>query len=409
MEVTKRFLNYINIDTTSNSSIETNPTNANQHTLAKLLIEELQSLNIDDIHYDKEHCYVYAVLKGNPTLPRLGFVAHLDTSEDAPGKEIKPQFHPNYDGQDIKLNEQTTLSINQYPSLKNHIGKTLITTDGHTLLGSDDKAGIAEIMCLLEHFSNSHEEHGDILVCFTPDEEVGMGTDNLNYQIFNPDIAYTVDGSRAGEFAYENFNAASATITITGTPSHCGTAKGVMVNAGRIATILNNLLPEEIPETTEQYEGFFHLDSITGDVSTATLKYLIRDFDKTNFEKRKQLLEEIVNKLNIKYNNCIDLKIKDTYRNMLEIINQYPTLISTTKEAIQDTGIEPFIKAIRGGTDGTDISYNGIPCPNLGTGGYNFHSIYEYICVEDMEKTVEILISIVRKFAKTKKTELVLK
>lgn len=409
MDTIKRFLKYITIDTTSDSSIETNPTNHNQHTLARILIEELSELNISDITYDEQNCYVYATLKGNPSLPKIGFLAHMDTSKDAKGSNINPIFHHSYDGQDVPLNDKVTLSVSQYPDLKNHIGKTLITTDGTTLLGADDKAGIAEIMSLLEYFSTTKEEHGDIQVCFTPDEEVGLGTENINYQIFNPDIAYTVDGSKVGEFAYENFNAATATIKITGTPSHCGTAKGVMINAGRIATIINSLLPEEIPETTELYEGFFHLDSITGDVSSSTMKYLIRDFDITNFQKRKQILEDIISKLNQKYNNCIELTIKDTYRNMLEIINQYPSLIDQTKQAISETGITPFIKAIRGGTDGTRISFNGIPCPNLGTGGHNFHSVYEYICVEDIEKTTEILISIVRKFAKTKDQNLTLK
>lgn len=342
------------------------------------------------------------MLMGNKDLPKIGFISHLDTSENASGKSIKPNIITNYDGKDVMLNNNIILSSKVYPDLKNHVGKTLITTDGTTLLGADDKAGIAEIMCMLEYFSNSKENHGDIFVCFTPDEEIGLGTIHFDKEQFNPDFAYTVDGSNVGEFSYENFNAASATIEITGLSAHCGSAKGVMINAGRIAIILNSLLPEEIPENTEGYEGFFHLDEIYGDVSKANMKYLIRDFDKNNFEKRKQLLLKIVDTLNQKYNNCIKLIIKDTYYNMFDVIDKEKYLIKNTLSSITNVGVNPDIVPIRGGTDGTHISYKGIPCPNLGTGGHNFHSVYEYICLEDMEKTVEILISIVKQFSKNK-------
>ena len=406
MNVLKRFFKYVSIDTTSDPTKDKNPTSKGQIKLAEMIVGEFKNMRLDDFYFDEENCYVYAYLKGNPDLPSIGFISHLDTSKDAKGKNIKPIIHEKYDGKDIQLNETTILSPEKYPSLKNHVGKTLITTDGTTLLGADDKAGIAEIMAMLDYFTVSHSNRGDIYVCFTPDEEIGMGTDNINYDIFKPDIAYTVDGSRAGELAYENFNAATANIKITGTPSHCGTAKGVMVNAGRIATIFNNLMPNELPENTEMYEGFFHLDEISGNVGEANLKYLIRDFDKDNFEKRKQMIQKITDELNERYGNCIELNIVDKYRNMLEIIQQYPELIERTKTAIEKTGTDVFIKAIRGGTDGTDISFNGIPCPNLGTGGYNYHSVYEYICVEDMERVVEILISIVKKFAKTNKNTL---
>ena len=269
MNVLKRFFKYVAIDTTSDSTKDKNPTSKGQIKLAEMIVGELKNMRIDDFYFDEENCYVYAYLKGNPDLPSIGFISHLDTCEDAKGKNIIPTIHENYDGKDIKLNETTILSPDKYPSLKDHIGKTLITTDGTTLLGADDKAGIAEIMAMLDYFTVSHSNHGDIYVCFTPDEEIGMGTDNINYNIFKPDIAYTVDGSKAGELAYENFNAATANIKITGTPSHCGTAKGVMINAGRIATIFNNLLPNEIPENTEMYEGFFHLDDISGNVGEA--------------------------------------------------------------------------------------------------------------------------------------------
>lgn len=400
MTILERFLKYISIDTTSSSDKNDTPSTNNQHQLAQLLVEELNDLNITNIHYDQEHCYIYAILKGEPSLPKIGFVAHLDTSEDAKGNNIKPNIIPNYNGEAIKL-KGTTLSPNKFPDLINHIGKTLITTDGTTLLGADDKAGIAEIMTMLEHFSSSKEKHGDIIVCFTPDEEIGLGTLHLNKDYFNPDLAYTVDGSSLGEFSYENFNAATANIQINGISSHCGTAKGQMINAIRIATIINSLLPqEEIPELTEQTEGFFHLEELSGNVTSASMKYLIRDFDKKNFKHRKELLETIVNSLNKKYGNTISLKTKDTYYNMYEVIKDEQIIIDTTLSAIKELNIKPQIVPIRGGTDGTDISYSGIPCPNLGTGGHNFHSTSEYIALEDMEKTTEILISIINKFSK---------
>ena len=400
MNILERFFKYISIDTTSDSSKEDTPSTKGQIELANLLIKELENLNIDSIHYDSKHCYIYALLKGNLDLPKIGFISHLDTSEDAVGKNIQPNIIYNYDGKDIPLGNTIILSSNVYPDLNNHIGKTLITTNGETLLGADDKAGIAEIMNMLQYFANSNEEHGDIFICFTPDEEIGLGTLYLDKKYFNPDFAYTVDGSSLGEFSYENFNAATARIKINGVSTHCGTAKNIMINAGRIATIINSLLPNEIPENTDNYDGFFHLDEINGDVSNATMKYLIRDFDKNNFEKRKQVLIKIVEKLNAKYNNCIELSIKDTYYNMLEVINNNKFLIENTLKAISNLEITPQVTPIRGGTDGTKICYKGIPCPNLGTGGHNFHSVYEYICLEDMEKASEILISIVKQFSK---------
>ena len=399
MDILERFFKYVSIDTTSDSSKLSTPSTKGQIKLAKLLIEELKEIGLDMIYYDDEHCYVYGMLKGNDDLPKIGFISHLDTSEDAIGKNIHPKIIHNYDGKDVKLNESVVLSTQVYPDLKNHIGKTLITTDGTTLLGADDKAGIAEIMNMLEYFSNSKDNHGDIFICFTPDEEIGMGTSHFDKKYFNPDFAYTVDGSSLGEFSYENFNAATATINIKGVSTHCGTAKGTMINAGRIATLINSLLPDEIPENTEDYEGFLHLEEITGSVTNATMRYLIRDFDKNNFEKRKQVLITIIEELNQKYNNCIELSINDTYYNMLEVINKENVLIENTLSSISNLGISPKVIPIRGGTDGTEISFQGIPCPNLGTGGHNFHSIYEYICLEDMEKASEILISNVKHFS----------
>ena len=400
MDILERFLIYVSINTTSDSSKTDTPSTGGQSRLAQVLVEELEELNLDESYYDKEHCYVYAKLKGKEDLPKIGFISHFDTSEDAVGKDIKPNIIDNYDGNNIILKNNVVISTDIYSDLLNHIGKTLITSDGTTLLGADDKAGIAEIMCMLEYFSNSKDEHGDIFICFTPDEEIGLGTVHLDKKYFNPDFAYTVDGSDLGEFSYENFNAATAIININGVSSHCGTAKGVMINAGRIATIINSLLPQEMPENTEKYEGFFHLDQISGNVSNATMKYLIRDFDDESFNNRKQILLKIVEELNKKYNNCIQLDIKDTYYNMFNIISKQPELIENTLSAISKTGITPEIKPIRGGTDGARISFEGIPCPNLGTGGHNFHSVREYICLEDMKKVSEILISIVKQFGK---------
>lgn len=405
MTILDRFLEYISIDTTSNSFKTKTPTSKGQFELAKLLVKELQELNLDKIHYDEENCYIYGVLKGNENLPKIGFVSHMDTSEDACGKSIRGNVITKYDGLDINLNNNIVIKTKDYPDLNNHVGKTLITSDGTTLLGADDKAGIAEIMNMLEKFSNSNEEHGDIFVCFTPDEEIGLGTSNFDEKYFNPDFAYTVDGGGLGEFSYENFNAATAIININGVSTHCGTAKDKMINAGRIATIINSLLPDELPENTENYEGFFHLDKINGEISKATMKYLIRDFNKENFENRKQILAKIIEELNKKYNNCIELIIKDTYYNMFDVINKESDLITGTLRAITEIGVEPNVIPVRGGTDGTDISYRGIPCPNLGTGGHNFHSVYEYICLEDMEKSSEVLISIVKQFSKNNKKE----
>lgn len=400
MSILERFLEYVSIDTTSDSSKTDTPSTDGQVTLAKLLIKEMEKLNLDQIYYDQQNCYIYGLLKGREDLSRLGFVSHLDTSEDAVGKNIKPNIIYNYNGENIILNDNIIISTDDYPDLKNHIGKTLITTDGRTLLGADDKAGIAEIMEMLQYFSRSQDEHGDIFVCFTPDEEIGLGTLHLDKNYFYPDFAYTVDGRGLGEVSYENFNAATAIINIKGVSTHCGSAKEKMINAGRIATLINCMLPEELPETTENYEGFFHLNEINGNVSKANMKYLIRDFSIENFEKRKQLLIAIVSKINKKYNNCVNITIKDTYHNMFNIINNKPDLIRNTVISISNADVNPKVVPIRGGTDGADISFHGIPCPNLGTGGHNFHSVYEYVCLEDMQKVSKILISIVKQFAK---------
>jgi len=294
MDVLERFLKYISIPTNSTNKSESIPSTDSQKGLAELLVKELKQLNLDEVYYDEEHCYVYGVLKGNDLFPKIGFISHLDTSEEVTDKNVKPRIIKNYDGKDIELNKDIILSINNFPELKNYIGKTIVTTDGTTLLGADDKAGIAEIMAMLEYFVDTKEEHGDIYVAFTPDEEIGKGTDFFDFSRFKADFAYTADGSDVGEISYENFNAATAKIKIEGISTHTGSAKDKMVNSSLIANEIINLIPNERPENTEGYEGFYHLNFINGSVSNTEIKYLIRDFDKTGFENRKQNIKNIL-------------------------------------------------------------------------------------------------------------------
>lgn len=399
MTILERFLKYVSIPTTSDSSKETNPSTENQRVLAKTLVTELQEIGVDNLIYNRDKCYVYACLKGEKNLPKIGFIAHLDTSEDAKGDDIKPRFIKNYQGQNIKYPNGLVMSTHEYPDLLNHIGKTLIVTDGSTLLGADDKAGIAEIMSMLEEYKSSNISHGDIYVCFTPDEEIGLGTLNFVKEWFPVDIAFTVDGSSINEISYENFNAATATIDIKGISTHCGYAKDKMVNALLLATKINELLPNETPRNTEKYQGFYHLEELYGDVSHTTMKYLIRDFNKDNFEKRKRKLEYIIDTINAEYCDCIKLNIKDSYYNMKDYLGENFN-IYTILNAYKNVGIVPEIVPIRGGTDGAELTYRGIPCPNLGTGGHNFHSVFEYIAVEDMLKIQELLVRIVREYSK---------
>lgn len=395
MTVLERFLKYISIDTASNSESNQTPSTKSQKTLAELLNQELQELGLET-YYDEENCYLYATLRGDVNLPKIGFIAHLDTSENAKSDKIIPNIIYDYDGTDITLPNGTNLSTIDYPDLLNHKGKTLITTDGNTLLGADDKAGIAEIMTMLEHFSKVRMHHGDICIAFTPDEEIGKGMDKFDYSKFSSPIAYTVDGSTTGEISYENFNAATAKIEIEGKSCHCGSAKNIMVNASLIANEIISSLPNEIPANTDGYEGFYHLEKIKGTVSAAYLEFLIRDFDKDKFEYRKRFLAELVSKLNEKYNNRIKLTITDSYYNMRNIIEQDMTVVDVAKVAMKNLEIEPIIVSIRGGTDGAEATYNGLPCPNIGTGGHNFHGTNEYITVEDMETVTNILIEIVK-------------
>ena len=400
MDILDRFLNYIHIPTNSNSETKTTPSTDKQWQLAKLLEKELKKLNMDEVWLDEKHCYLYAFLKGIESKPKIGFISHMDTSEAVTDEKVNQHIIRNYNGESVQLNEEKILDVSKFPDLKKHKGKTLITTDGNTLLGADDKAGIAEIMTMLEKIISNNIKHGDIYIAFTPDEEIGKGTEFFDFSKFRADFAYTVDGSHLGEISYENFNAATIKIQIKGISAHLGSAKNVLLNSQLIANEIINLIPKEYPETTERYEGYYHLDSIYGNVTDTELKFLVRDFEKTDFEKRKQKFKEIIDDLNKKYNNCIRIKIYDTYHNMKETITKNMHLIENVKQAMRNVNVNPIIQEIRGGTDGAKLCEKGLPCPNLGTGGHNFHGIYEYICLEDMEKVVEILVEIVKLYSK---------
>lgn len=396
MDILDRFIKYIKIPTNSKSDIDKIPSTECQRNLAKKIVLELREMNLDEVYFDETNCYIYAILKGNERLPKIGFISHLDTSEEVSDENVNPKIIKNYDGKDVKLNDDVILKVDEFPDLKNHIGKTLITTDGTTLLGADDKSGIAEIMNMLEYFKNNKIDHGDIYVAFTPDEEVERGTEKFDLGKFKVDFAYTVDGSSVGEISYENFNAATVKIDIKGISAHLGSAKNTMINSMLIANQIINNVPNERPENTDGRDGFYHLDSITGNCTNTKLQFKIRDFDLNNFKLRKKKFEEIVGNLNSKYNNCIKLVIEDTYYNMKEKITNNIQVVDIAKEAMRKINIEPLVIPIRGGTDGAELTYMGLNCPNLGTGGHNFHSIYEYICLEDMIKSSDILIEIVK-------------
>jgi len=393
--VSKRFLTYIQHHTTSDEDSSTFPSTKNQLDFAAFLAEECKAIDLQEVSVDT-HGYVTAFLPGTTkNAPVIGFIAHMDTSPDASGENILPHIVENYDGNTIPLKEGC-LSPEEFPFLKDYIGQTLITTDGTTLLGADDKAGIAEILTAMEYLM-AHPEipHGDIRIAFTPDEEIGKGVDFFNVEAFGADFAYTLDGGRIGELEYENFNAARALIKIHGKNVHPGTAKNVMVNAALIGTEIAALLPaDEIPGKTEGYEGFFHLCSFEGTTTYAELDYIIRDFDKASFEKRKSLIQSIVDTKNAEHNNCIELELTDQYYNMISQIEPHMEIIDLAKQAMLDCGITPLIQPIRGGTDGARLSFMGLPCPNLFAGGHNFHSNLEFVPVESMEKAVEMIVRI---------------
>ncbi len=396
-----RFLRYVQIDTQSDPESKTSPSTVKQFDLAKLLVEELRELGLSDVKLD-EHCYVYATLPGNVTdkqVPTIGFIAHLDTTPDFTGHNVKPLVHENYDGGDLVLNKDLNiiLSPKEFPELTGYKGQTIITSDGTTLLGADDKAGIAEIMTALEYLvKNPRIKHGEIRIAFTPDEEIGRGTEHFDVQGFGAGFAYTVDGGPIGELEFENFNAAEAKVLVHGKNVHPGTAKNKMINSIRVAMEFDSLLPQhERPEHTEGYEGFYHLMSFKGDVEKSQLHYIIRDHDRQKFEARKQLFKDIAEFLNKKYNrDLIELSLRDQYYNMREKIEPVMYIVNLAEQAMQSAGVEPKIKPIRGGTDGAMLSFKGLPTPNLFTGGHNFHGRYEYIPLQSMQKAVEVIVKI---------------
>lgn len=404
-KVLNRFLKYVKYETTSDEYSTTTPSTKNQLKFAKVLGKELEELGLKDVSVNDKG-YIMATLPSNieKKIPTIGFIAHMDTSPDMSGKDVSPNIIEDYDGKDIVLNEEKDiiLSVDDFPEIKNYVGKTIITTDGTTLLGADDKAGIAEIITAIEYLiENPNIPHGTIKIAFTPDEEIGRGADHFDVDKFDADFAYTVDGGPIGELEYENFNAATANISIQGSNIHPGTAKGKMVNSILIGMELHSMLPiNERPEYTEGYEGFYLLDDFVGNVEETKMSYIIRDHDMGKFNKKKKALEKIVEFLNYKYTNKIELKIEDSYYNMKEKIVPVMEIVDIAKRAMEAVNIEPIISPIRGGTDGARLSYMGLPCPNIFTGGHNYHGKYEYIPVPSMEKAVEVILKIIELYAK---------
>ncbi|MCI8887444.1 MAG: peptidase T [Hungatella sp.] len=402
--VLTRFLKYIAVDTMSQPEKDTVPSTEKQKDLARILEQELKDMGASDVSMDS-HGYVYGTVPAttDKKVPVLGLIAHLDTSPAYSGENVKPQIVKNYDGGRIVMNQETGLSMGpkEYPDLLNYVGQDVITTDGSTLLGADDKAGIAEIMALAEYLLKHPQiPHGTIKVAFTPDEEVGAGPDMFDVKGFGADVAYTVDGGAVGELEYENFNAASCKVIVHGLSIHPGSSKGKMKNAILMAMELQNMLPVfENPMYTEEYEGFFHLDTISGSVETVVMNYIIRDHDMDKFQEKKAYIQRVADYMNQKYGEgTIELIVKDTYYNMKEKLKDHMYLIDIAKDAMADLDIQPIIVPIRGGTDGASLSYMGLPCPNLCTGGHNAHGKFEYITIQSLEKTTELLFTIVKKF-----------
>ena len=402
-KVVQRFLKYVTFDTTANPNNSNCPSSEGQRIFANYLVEELKSLGLEDAHVD-ENSYVMATLKGNTEgVETIGFISHLDTAPDITGKNVKPKIIKNYDGKDIVLNEELNIitSSNDYPDLKKFIGEDLIVTDGTTLLGADDKAGISEIVTAIEYLVNNPEiKHGDIKIGFTPDEEIGRGADLFNVEKFGAKYAYTIDGGIMGELQYENFNAAAAKITIQGRNVHPGAAKNKMINALHIAAEISQMFPQsERPETTEGYEGFYHLNDINGNVENATMVYIIRDHSKEKFEYRKQYMKDAISKVSEKYNGRVTLELNDQYYNMKEKVEPVKFIVDIAEEAMKECDITPIIVPIRGGTDGARLSFMGLPCPNIFTGGLNFHSKNECIPVIALEKCSNLIVKIAQKYA----------
>ena len=404
MRAYERFLNYVPVWTTSDETSDTVPSADRELVLARMLVEEMKGLGIADARVDDKG-YVYGHIPATPGCedkPSLGLVAHMDTVADASGENIKPQIIENYDGKDVVLKGSgDILKVEEFPYLAELKGRTLITTDGTTLLGADDKAGIAEILTVAEEIIKEGLPHGKICIGFTPDEEIARGAKHFDVEGFGADYAYTLDGDEEGEIQFENFNASTAFITIHGVSVHTGSAKDVMVNSQTIATEIHQMLPvNERPETTEGYEGFYHLVSVQGNVTTTKMKYFIRDFDRRSFDARAQKLRDIAEEMNKKYGEGkVEVEIVESYYNMREKIEPCMQLIDYAKAAIEHAGITPIVSPVRGGTDGARFSFKGLPCPNLGTGGHAFHGVFEHITVEGMDKAVLIVKDIIRQFA----------
>ncbi len=394
-----RFLRYVKIDTQSDPSSETTPSTEKQWDLAYKLVEELKEIGMIEVTID-DNAYIMATLPSNvdKEVPVIGFISHFDTTPDFSGTNVKPKIVENYDGGDVVLNldKKIVLSPFYFDDLVQYQGQTLITTDGTTLLGADDKAGIAEIITAMEYLITHPEiEHGKIRVGFTPDEEIGRGAHKFDVEKFGAEWAYTMDGSQVGELEYENFNAASAKVIIKGTSVHPGYAKGKMVNAISIANEFVSILPpEETPQNTSGREGFFHVHSMKGEIEHAEFELIIRDHDEVQFQRRKKLLNDIVSNLNNTYGDCITMELKDQYFNMREKVEPVFHIVEIAKQAMESLGIDPIIKPIRGGTDGSQLSFKGLPCPNIFAGGHNFHGKYEYVPVESMQKAVEVIVKI---------------
>ena len=408
--VVDKFLKYVTIDTQSDEDSTTSPSTEKQKDLARLLVGELKEMGASDVRMDEEYGYVYATIpstlkEGGKEVPVIGFIAHMDTSPAVSGKDVKPRIVENYDGKDIVLNQELNiiLPVEENPELLEYEGKKLIVTDGTTLLGADDKAGVAEIMTMDQTLlAHPEKEHGTIRIAFTPDEEVGRGVDHFDVEGFQADYAYTVDGGALGELEYESFNAAGARLHVNGYSVHPGSAKNKMLNAILLAQEFQSLLPVfETPAATEGYEGFYHADRMTGTVESAQVDYIIRDHARELFEKKKAYFRETADFLNKKYGKEIfTVEMQDSYYNMKEKI--YPEnahLIDTAVKAMEEAGVTPLIAPIRGGTDGSRLSFMGLPCPNLCTGGMNYHGRYEYVCIESMEKCVEIILNIISLYA----------
>lgn len=401
MRVEERLLKYVSYWTTSDEECRQIPSSERQFELGKVLEQELCDLGLEKVTLT-DHCYVYGLLpatKGYADKPAVGFISHMDTAPDFSGKDVKPQIIPDYDGNDVLLKGSGAyLKVSDFPTLKTLKGRTLITTDGTTLLGADDKAGVAEIMTAVEQIITEKIPHGDIWIGFTPDEEVGSGADLFDLDYFKAKFAYTVDGDYEGEVAYENFNAASASFEITGVNVHPGEAKDIMINAALVGCEIASLLPEnETPAHTEGREGFYHLTDFSGDIAHAKVNYIVRDHDKATFEKRLDTLRGIEKKMNEKYHaDTVKLNIQHSYSNMLEVIEKNEYVVAIAKKAIKNVGLEPVSRPVRGGTDGARLSFMGLPCPNLGTGGYGFHGPFEHISVEGMDTAVSVIKEIVK-------------